>query len=68
MGEPYSYPETVLYGKKDCRFGCNGQGTTGGTWEEGGEPCECIHDQLIGKHDFIRLADGEIEIRPWDAA
>lgn len=59
----YHYrPVTVLWAKEGCSR-CQGQGTLGKSWEEGGEPCECIYDQLVGKSDFIRLSDGEIEIR-----
>ncbi len=68
MSTPYRYPETVLYGVRSCPH-CQGFGTLNGvSWEDGGEPCQCIEDQLIGKADFIRLADGEIEVRPWDGA
>ena len=62
MSRPFRYRTTVVYAKAGCRR-CHGQGATGASWEDGGEPCECIHDQLIGKDEFIRLADGDIEIR-----
>lgn len=56
--------ERILNGVEGCKHGCGGSGMTA----EG--PCECIHDQLLigGSAAFQALADGEIEIRPWDAA
>lgn len=60
MGEPWDYPITQVYAKEGCPF-CGGSG-----YDEAEDVCQCIYDQLVTKADFIRLADGEIEVLPYE--
>lgn len=61
MSEPWDTPIRDLWPKATCPA-CHGWGaTTPLRWAEG-DYCDCIYDQLVAKHDFIRLADGDIEV------
>ena len=61
MGIPYDYPIHDLWAKESC-LTCGGYGAESVKQFEDGDYCDCIYDQLIHKADFIRLADGLIEV------
>ena len=56
MSEPFSYPIRTLYAKASCPK-CHGI-----VPEDTTDYCECIEDQLLSSDDFVRLADGLIDV------
>lgn len=58
MSVGYPAPLWDVWAKRGCPK-CGGRGHTG---HDETDHCDCIHEQILHKHDFIRLADGEIEV------
>ena len=65
MGEPYDYPVRDLWPMRNCPK-CHGRGATTTKAFKEGDYCDCIHEQLIHKSDFIRLSDGLIEVHTYE--